>query len=72
VAGPILFYDYDGMPPTENKINKCAECGISIRSTGAYCDVCQSMLLAVIRLPHFHNAHLEWAVENQRRIENKS
>ncbi len=65
----IRVYNYNGKVPSENK---CTQCHIPMQSNRAYCDVCQSMLEAVIRLPFFSNAQLEWAEENQRRIDNKA
>jgi hypothetical protein len=62
----IKVYDYDGKAPVENK---CHECHIPMQSYRTYCDVCQSMLEAVIRLPFFINAQIEW---DQNRLENKS
>lgn len=65
----IRVYDYDGRLPADNK---CTQCRIPMCSNRVYCDVCQSMLEAVIRLPFFSNAQLEWAAENQRRVDNKA
>jgi hypothetical protein len=50
--------------------NHCANCGIGLRGSGIYCDVCQSIADAVNR-PFFRKAQREFLADNLRRIRTK-
>jgi hypothetical protein len=48
----------------------CAFCGIPKRSDGLYCDVCETMAVAVTR-SFFVKAQEEFFEENRRRLQMK-
>jgi len=50
--------------------NRCSNCGIPTRTLSTYCDVCQTMLVAVER-PFFIKAQQDFYKENVRRIRAK-
>jgi Zn finger protein HypA/HybF involved in hydrogenase expression len=56
-------------------VQNCTECGIPLRPESNFlgiCDVCNSMLAAVLGSQWMRKANLEWKRENQWRRENKA